>query len=41
LNMVEFLRDRRVRDIHEGCCGAAKWTSPLNFLSLFSERSFI
>jgi len=32
LNMVEFLRDRRVRYIHEGG-GATSMLSPLNFLS--------
>jgi hypothetical protein len=33
LNMVEFLRDRRVRDIHEGCGGDVHPSilSPLNF----------
>ena len=44
LSMVEFLRDRRVRDIHQGCGGGATshfCRRPLNFLSLFSERSFI
>jgi hypothetical protein len=42
LNMVEFLRDRRVRDIHQGCGGVdVHFCRPLNFLSLFSERSFI
>jgi hypothetical protein len=40
LNMVEFLRDRRVRDMHQGC-GATSILSPLNFPSLFSVRSFI
>jgi len=42
LNMVEFLRDRRVRGIHQECGEATSiFCRPLNFLSLLSEPSFI